>query len=125
MNYPFNTGDLLCCGQCAANYLDANAKVPWDDLRSAHPALPRRHSGVRRLLLRACPGDRHWLPTDRYIIGEIMYGGHVVEDWDRRLTTAYLQTLFQEGLLEGQQLFPQFEFRAPQTNMNHRQVFLQ
>jgi len=35
MNYPFNTGDLLCCSQCAANYLDANAKVPWDDLRYA------------------------------------------------------------------------------------------
>ena len=27
MSYPFNTGDLLCCGQCASNYLDANAKV--------------------------------------------------------------------------------------------------
>lgn len=34
MNYPFNSGDLLCCGQCAANYLDANARVPWEDLRS-------------------------------------------------------------------------------------------
>ena len=33
MNYPFNTGDLLCCGQCAANYLDANTKIPWEDLR--------------------------------------------------------------------------------------------
>lgn len=51
-----------------------------------------------------------------------MYGGHVVEDWDRRLTSAYLQTLFQEGLLEGQQLFPQFDFKAPQVNMNHKQV---
>lgn len=27
MNYPFNTGDLLCCGQCAANYLENNVKV--------------------------------------------------------------------------------------------------
>ena len=60
--------------------------------------------------------------VQRYIIGEIMYGGHVVEDWDRRLTLAYLQTLFQEGLLEGHQLFPQFDFRAPTSNMNHRQA---
>ena len=60
--------------------------------------------------------------TCRYIIGEIMYGGHVVEDWDRRLTSAYLQILFQEGLLEGQQIFPKFEFRAPTSNVNHRQV---
>ena len=35
MNYPFNTGDLLCCGQCASNYLENNVKVPWDDLRWA------------------------------------------------------------------------------------------
>eukprot|EP00878_Enallax_costatus_P030256 GHUV01032930.1.p1 GENE.GHUV01032930.1~~GHUV01032930.1.p1 ORF type:complete len:334 (+),score=75.78 GHUV01032930.1:46-1002(+) len=27
MNYPFNTGDLLCCGQCTANYLENNVKV--------------------------------------------------------------------------------------------------
>lgn len=58
MNYPFNTGDLLCCGQCAVNYLENNNKVPWDDLK--------------------------------YIFGEIMYGGHIVEDWDRRLAFAYL-----------------------------------
>ena len=50
-NYPFNTGDLLCCGQLAANYLDSSARVPWEDLR--------------------------------YLFGEIMYGGHIVEDWDR------------------------------------------
>lgn len=29
MNYPFNTGDLLCCGQCAINYLDTSAKVEF------------------------------------------------------------------------------------------------
>lgn len=51
-----------------------------------------------------------------------MYGGHVVEDWDRRLTSAYLQTLFQEGLLEGNHLFPQFDFRAPTSLLNHKQV---
>ena len=27
MGYPFNTGDLLCCGQLAANYLDASSKA--------------------------------------------------------------------------------------------------
>lgn len=32
------------------------------------------------------------MPWDdlRYIFGEIMYGGHIVEDWDRRLANAYL-----------------------------------
>ncbi len=27
MNYPFNTGDLLCCCQTANNYLENNSKV--------------------------------------------------------------------------------------------------
>ena len=51
-----------------------------------------------------------------------MYGGHVVEDWDRRLTSAYLQIIFQESLLEGQPIFPKFDFRAPTSNINHKQV---
>eukprot|EP00891_Asterochloris_glomerata_P002883 jgi/Astpho2/2883/Aster-01037 len=88
MNYPFNTGDLLCCGQCASNYLENNVKVPWDDLR--------------------------------YIFGEIMYGGHIVEDWDRRLCSAYLAKYFQEPLLEGFEMFPGF-FTPPNTS-SHKQV---
>lgn len=40
------------------NYLEANAKVPWEDLR--------------------------------YLFGEIMYGGHITDDWDRRLCKTYL-----------------------------------
>ena len=32
----------------------------------------------------------------RYIFGEIMYGGHIVEDWDRRLANAYLYKFFNE-----------------------------
>jgi dynein heavy chain len=27
MNYPFNAGDLICCGQTANNYLENNVKV--------------------------------------------------------------------------------------------------
>ena len=53
------------CGQCVNNYLENNAKVPWDDLR--------------------------------YIIGEIMYGGHVVEDWDRRTVEMYLESYLKAG----------------------------
>lgn len=77
MNYPFNTGDLLCCGQCAVNYLENNNKVPWDDLK--------------------------------YIFGEIMYGGHIVEDWDRRLAFSYLDKYLVEELLEGMDFFPKFQ----------------
>lgn len=88
MNYPFNAGDLLCCGQAANNYLENNVKVPWDDLR--------------------------------YIFGEIMYGGHIVEDWDRRLANAYLFKYLNETLLEVVEFFP--SFNAPANSLNHKQV---
>ena len=88
MNYPFNVGDLLCCGNVANNYLEANNKVPWEDLR--------------------------------YIFGEIMYGGHVVEDWDRRLCAAYLELYFQEELLEGIEFFPGFS--TPPSGLNRAQT---
>ena len=49
-----------------------------------------------------------------------MYGGHVVEDWDRRLVSAYLARLFQENLLEGGQLFPGFSM--PPQGLSHAQT---
>ena len=88
MNYPFNTGDLLCCGQCANNYLENANKVPWDDLR--------------------------------YIFGEIMYGGHIVEDWDRRLAFAYLIKYMNNDLIEGVEMFPKFP--SPPSSLNHSQT---
>lgn len=88
MNYPFNAGDLECCGQCTANYLDNNSKIPWEDLR--------------------------------YMFGEIIYGGHIVEDWDRRLASAYLLNLMNESLLENVELFPGFV--APPPSYNIQQV---
>ena len=51
--YPFNTGDLIISSNVLYNYLEANNRVPWEDLR--------------------------------YLFGEIMYGGHITDDWDRRL----------------------------------------
>ena len=88
MNYPFNVGDLICCSQCTANYLDNSTKVPWEDLR--------------------------------YMFGEIIYGGHIVEDWDRRLASAYLAMLMNETLLENQELFP--HFIPPQSTLKMPQV---
>ena len=57
--YPFNTGDLTISVSVLYNYLEANSKVPWEDLR--------------------------------YLFGEIMYGGHITDDWDRRLCRTYLE----------------------------------
>ncbi|XP_020637559.3 dynein axonemal heavy chain 11 isoform X1 [Pogona vitticeps] len=67
--YPFNVGDLTICVNILYNYLEANTKVPWEDLR--------------------------------YLFGEIMYGGHITDDWDRRLCRTYLEELMSPSLLEG------------------------
>lgn len=49
------------------NYLEANSRVPWEDLR--------------------------------YLFGEIMYGGHITDDWDRKLCISYLEELMQPELV--------------------------
>uniref|UniRef100_A0A803SYF4 Dynein axonemal heavy chain 11 n=1 Tax=Anolis carolinensis TaxID=28377 RepID=A0A803SYF4_ANOCA len=67
--YPFNVRDLTICVNILYNYLEANSKVPWEDLR--------------------------------YLFGEIMYGGHITDDWDRRLCYTYLEEFMNPSLLEG------------------------
>ncbi|NXJ94967.1 DYH17 protein, partial [Corythaixoides concolor] len=68
--YPFNNGDLTISVNVLYNYLEANPKVPWDDLR--------------------------------YLFGEIMYGGHITDDWDRRLCRTYLREYIHAEMLEGE-----------------------
>ncbi|KAM4663589.1 dynein axonemal heavy chain 17 [Discoglossus pictus] len=69
-SYPFNNGDLNISVNVLFNYLEANPKVPWDDLR--------------------------------YLFGEIMYGGHITDDWDRRLCRTYLKEYVRSEMLEGE-----------------------
>ncbi|XP_056152723.1 LOW QUALITY PROTEIN: dynein heavy chain 9, axonemal [Lampris incognitus] len=69
-SYPFNTGDLTISINVLYNYLEANAKVPYDDLR--------------------------------YLFGEIMYGGHITDDWDRRLCRTYLEEFIRPEMMEGE-----------------------
>lgn len=65
--YPFNFGDLTICVYVLYNYLEANPRVPWEDLR--------------------------------YLFGEIMYGGHITDDWDRRLCRTFLLEYMQPELV--------------------------
>ncbi|XP_008068583.1 dynein heavy chain 17, axonemal [Carlito syrichta] len=71
-SYPFNNGDLTISINVLYNYLEANPKVPWDDLR--------------------------------YLFGEIMYGGHITDDWDRRLCRTYLIEYIRTEMLDGEVL---------------------
>ena len=38
----------------------------------------------------------------RYLFGEIMYGGHITDDWDRRLCRTYLEEYMNPDMLEGE-----------------------
>ncbi|KAF7646338.1 hypothetical protein LDENG_00189300 [Lucifuga dentata] len=37
----------------------------------------------------------------RYLFGEIMYGGHITDDWDRRLCRTYLEEFIKPEMMEG------------------------
>uniref|UniRef100_A0A8C5F0M4 Dynein axonemal heavy chain 11 n=1 Tax=Gopherus evgoodei TaxID=1825980 RepID=A0A8C5F0M4_9SAUR len=38
----------------------------------------------------------------RYLFGEIMYGGHITDDWDRKLCHMYLEEFMSPAMLEGE-----------------------
>jgi dynein heavy chain len=42
----------------------------------------------------------------RYIFGEIMYGGHITDFWDRRTNNTYLSVLLNPSILRGGDLVP-------------------
>lgn len=44
------------------------------------------------------------MPFDdlRYLFGEIMYGGHITDDWDRRLCRTYLEEYIRPEMMEGE-----------------------
>jgi dynein heavy chain len=45
----------------------------------------------------------------RYIFGEIMYGGHITDKYDRRTNNTYLEVGINEGLLTGKDMVPGFK----------------
>ena len=57
------------------------------------------------------------IPWDdlRYIFGEIMYGGHITDAWDRRTNNSYLAELVNEKLFTGLELGPGFKSPDPST----------
>lgn len=44
-----------------------------------------------------------------YIFGEIMYGGHIIDDLDRKLCNSYLEHMMNPNLFEELELFPFIE----------------
>ena len=93
-NYPFSMGDLRDSSVVLQNYMDNN-----------------QASGK--------------IPWDdlRYLFGEIMYGGHIVDDIDKRFCSTFLENLMNDSLLDEAELYPFIEgknisFKSPQP-MSH------
>jgi dynein heavy chain len=42
----------------------------------------------------------------RYIFGEIMYGGHIVNDFDRKMCSTYLDFFMKDELLDETEMYP-------------------
>ncbi|XP_008430693.1 dynein heavy chain 11, axonemal isoform X2 [Poecilia reticulata] len=82
-NYPFSTGDLTISAHILYNYLEGNSKSMQ-------------------------------VPWEdlRYLFGEIMYGGHITDVWDRRLCKTYLQEFINPNMFEAE-LFLCPGFLAP------------
>jgi len=61
------------------------------------------------------------IPWDdlRYIFGEIMYGGHITDHFDRLLCETYLKKLMNDNLFEGMELYPGF---ATAPNVSHAKL---
>merc|ERR1712072_342746 len=89
MMYPFSIGDLRDSAVVLSNYME--------------------NSGG---------GKIPWADL-RYIFGEIMYGGHIVNDFDRLLCNTYLDFYMKDELLDEMELYPfaedekDFSFSAP------------
>lgn len=49
----------------------------------------------------------------RYIFGEIMYGGHITDNWDRRTNNTYLRVLIRPELLQNMSIIPGYKSPDP------------
>ena len=76
MKYPFATGDLRDSAVILSNYME--------------------NSGG---------GKIPWEDL-KYLFGEIMYGGHIVNDFDRLLSQSYLDFYMKDELLDETEMYP-------------------
>jgi dynein heavy chain len=61
----------------------------------------------------------------RYLYGEVMYGGHITDGWDRRTNNTYLDVLIKPEIMNGMQMTCTFGFRAPDPAKFDRDAYVQ
>ncbi|CAM9114065.1 unnamed protein product, partial [Sphacelaria rigidula] len=94
-SYGFNNGDLSICANILHSYWEASIAPSGGGIREAP-----------------------WQEL-RYIFGEIMYGGHITDYFDRRVTISYLEDIFDEKLVAGKELAPGFLAPEPEGMDHH------
>ena len=95
MKYPFAIADLRDSAVCLQNYME--------------------NSGG---------GKIPWEDL-KYIFGDIMYGGHIVNDFDRLMSTEYLNFIMKDELLDETEMYPfadgeKESFRCPAPTSQER-----
>jgi dynein heavy chain len=77
-------------------------------------------SSVLRNYMESAPAKVPWADL-RYLFGEIMYGGHIINDFDRTLANTYMEFFMREDLLDEMILypFPDGEGRNPDSGLNN------
>jgi dynein heavy chain len=91
MPYPFSGQDLAHCSLVLRNCMD-------------------KHAGAKL----------PWADL-RYLFGEIMYGGHIANDWDRRVCNTYLEYYLNDALLSELDMFPFAELAKQQQQQGQGQ----
>jgi dynein heavy chain len=60
----------------------------------------------------------------RYLYGEVMYGGHITDNWDRRTNATYLKVLIKPKIMEGMNMTLAPGFRAPDPAKFDRDAYV-
>jgi dynein heavy chain len=86
-------------------------------------------AAVLKNYMESAPAKVPWADL-RYLFGEIMYGGHIVNAFDRLTANTYLDFYMREDILDEMPLFPHIDkdlanieiFRAPSTGLPYEKL---
>lgn len=70
--------------------------------------------------------NNEFVPWDdiKYLQGEVMYGGHITDPWDRRVAIAYLHEYMSPDLLTGHEFQPGFKCPGPDEDYDFYKSYI-
>jgi dynein heavy chain len=135
MQYPFSLGDLRDSQVCLGNYMDKmmGSKVcllySFISIYLAGCIEYQLVDDAQNLSLTfLCRNLQVPWEDLRYLFGEIMYGGHIIDDYDRLVSNTYLEWFMRDELLDEMEMFPFMEgakgmsFKCPAVTTYDRYI---